>query len=66
MIILCAKKRCYNEANEQRFEQLRHLESAAAVTHTSLRYFANQPVTAIPIVTFSNMDQLTECVQAFA
>lgn len=55
-----------NEANEQRFEQLRHLESAAAVTHTSLHYFANQPVTAIPIVTFSNMDQLTECVQAFA
>lgn len=55
-----------NAANERLFEQLSKLENPEAVTHASLRYFAQQPVIAVPIVTFSNMDQLTECVRAFS
>lgn len=54
-----------NEANDRRFETLRHLESAEAVTHASLRYFEQQPVTAVPIVSFSSLDQLEECARAF-
>ena len=55
-----------NKHNEQLLEKLKTLGSARDVTHASLRYFAGQPVTAIPIVTFSTTDQLTECAEAFA
>lgn len=54
-----------NEANERRFDQLRKLKNTAEVTHASLRYFAHQPVTAIPIVAFSSVNQLLECTHAF-
>ena len=54
-----------NEHNEELMEKLNALDSAQDVTHASLRYFANQPVTAIPIVTFSTMEQLAECAEAF-
>lgn len=55
-----------SEANDRCFEELSKLESAEAVTHASLQYFTQQPVTAVPIVTFSSMEQLEECARAFA
>ncbi|MBP3637803.1 MAG: aldo/keto reductase [Clostridia bacterium] len=55
-----------NPHNEQLFAQLRSLPDRAAVTRESLRYFARQEVTAIPIVSFSSMEQLEECMRAFA
>lgn len=55
-----------NPHNEQLFAQLRSLPDRAAVTRESLRYFARQDVTAIPIVSFSSMEQLEECMHAFA
>ena len=54
-----------NPRNEQLLQRLSSLEGTADVTHASLRFFAGQPVTAIPIVTFSTLDQLTECAGAF-
>lgn len=54
-----------NARNEQLLQRLSSLETSADVTHASLRFFADQPVTAIPIVTFSTLDQLTECAGAF-
>lgn len=54
-----------NEANERLLKELSSLGSAEAVTHASLQYFERQPVTAIPLVSFSNMDQLMECARAF-
>ena len=54
-----------NEENERLFRQLEKLESAEAVTHASLRYFVQQPVRVVPIVTFSSIDQLEECARAF-
>ena len=47
------------------FEMMK-LPSAADVTRASLRYFAEQAVTAVPLVSFSNPDQLAECCSAFA
>lgn len=55
-----------NAENEMLYERLSKMQSAEAVTHASLQYFEHQPVPAIPIVTFSNMDQLKECARAFA
>jgi len=54
-----------NEHNEKLMEKLNALESTRNVTHISLQYFAGQPVTAIPIVTFSTAEQLAECAEAF-
>ena len=54
-----------NEHNEKLMEKLNVLDSPRDVTHASLRYFAGQPVTAVPIVTFSTEEQLTECAGAF-
>lgn len=54
-----------NEENERLFRQLEKLESAEAITHASLRYFVQQPVSVVPIVTFSSIDQLEECARAF-
>ena len=54
-----------NAMNEQQFEYLRGLESSEAVTHACLRYFDEQDVTAIPIVSCSSMEQLMECMRAF-
>lgn len=54
-----------NEENEQIFSRLCKLESREAVTQASLRYFLHQPVTAVPIVSFSNLQQLMECAAAF-
>ena len=55
-----------NDENEALVEKMRELPSAADVTRASLRYFARQDVTAIPLVSFSNMAQLEECCGAFA
>lgn len=54
-----------NAINEQQFELMRSLESSEAVTHRCLRYFDEQDVTAIPIVSCSSMEQLMECIRAF-
>lgn len=54
-----------NPRNDQLFEQLRMLPDRAAVTWESLRYFSRQAVTAVPIVSFSSLEQLEECVSAF-
>lgn len=54
-----------NPHNEQLFAQLQTLPDRAAVTRESLRFFSHQPVTAIPIVTFSSLEQLEECMHAF-
>lgn len=54
-----------NPHNEQLFAQLQALPDRAAVTQESLRFFSKQGVTAIPIVTFSNLEQLEECMSAF-
>lgn len=54
-----------NEDNERLVRELSKLPSAEAVTHASLQYFAHQEVTAIPIVAFSGMEQLLECMRAF-
>lgn len=55
-----------NARNDQELEKLLALDSARDVTHASLRWFAAQPVTAVPIVTFSTTEQLAECAGAFA
>jgi len=58
--------RTYDNAfNEQQFKLLGSLENSEAVTHKCLRYFDKQDVTAIPIVSCSSMEQLTECMRAF-
>ncbi len=54
-----------NPHNEQLFAQLQALPNRAAVTRESLRFFSRQSVTAIPIVTFSSLEQLEECMSAF-
>ena len=54
-----------NPHNEQLFAQLQTLPDRAAVTRESLRYFSRQSVTAIPIVSFSSLEQLEECMRAF-
>lgn len=54
-----------NPHNEQLFAQLQTLPDRADVTRTSLRFFSKQEVTAIPIVSFSSLDQLEECMSAF-
>nr|MBR4280143.1 aldo/keto reductase [Clostridia bacterium] len=55
-----------NPQNEKRFAQLRSLPDRAAVTRESLQFFSRQNVTAIPIVSFSSLEQLEECMSAFA
>lgn len=55
-----------NPHNEQLLAQLRMLPDRAAVTRESLRFFSRQSVAAIPIVTFSSLEQLEECMGAFA
>lgn len=55
-----------NEHNERLLEKLSTLPEARDVTAASLQYFAGQPVTAVPIVTFSTAEQLAECARAFA
>lgn len=54
-----------NPHNEQLFAQLQALPNRAAVTRESLRFFSRQSVTAIPIVSFSSLEQLEECMRAF-
>lgn len=54
-----------NPHNEQLFAQLQALPDRAAVTRKSLRFFSRQEVTAIPIVSFSSLEQLEECMRAF-
>lgn len=54
-----------SEENERLIAGLRSLDSAQAVTHASLQYFARQRVVAVPIVAFSGMEQLDECADAF-
>ena len=51
--------------NEALMAEMKKLPTAADVTRASLRYFAGQPVTAIPLVSFSSMAQLKECCGAF-
>ena len=51
-----------NPHNDELARQMRSLPDRAAVTRESLRFFARQDVTAIPIVSFSNEAQLLECV----
>jgi len=58
--------RTYDNAfNEQLFELLGSLENSEAVTRKCLRYFDEQDVTAIPIVSCSSMEQLIQCMRAF-
>jgi len=54
-----------NACNDRQFQALCKLKSSQQVTRRCLRYFDQQEVTAIPIVSFSSMDQLMECIQAF-
>ena len=54
-----------NLENDRIFEEIRQLPSAETVTRHCLRYFVDQPVTAVPIVTCNNADQLSECCAAF-
>lgn len=54
-----------NPENDRIFEEIRQLPSAETVTRHCLRYFVDQPVTAVPIVTCNNADQLSECCAAF-
>ena len=54
-----------NPHNEKVFAQLQSLPDRAAVTRESLQFFSRQSVTAIPIVSFSSMEQLEECMSAF-
>jgi len=59
-------RRAYdNPRNERLFEQMRTLPDRAAVTRESLKFFSQQKVTAIPIVSFSSLEQLEECMSAF-
>ncbi|MBO4884961.1 MAG: hypothetical protein J5602_06585 [Clostridia bacterium] len=53
-----------NDENEALMTDLGKLPSAA-VTRTSLRFFVRPDVTAIPLVSFTNMNQLMECCGAF-
>lgn len=55
-----------NPNNDQLSARLQALPDRAAVTRESLQFFARQPVTAIPIVSFSSLAQLEECMSAFA
>jgi len=54
-----------NAINEQQFESLRGLENSEAVTRRCLRYFDEQDVVAIPIVSCSSMEQMMECIRVF-
>lgn len=55
-----------NAENDQRFAPLAKLGDPTRITQRCLTYFQEQPVTAIPIVTFSSLSQLAECCDAFA
>ena len=55
-----------NPHNEHLFQTLSRLSTPAEVTCESLRYFARQEVCALPIVSFSSLEQLQECAAAFA
>lgn len=55
-----------NEHNERLFAKLQELPDRSAVTRESLRYFRRHGVTAIPIVSFTSIEQLEECMNAFA
>ena len=54
-----------NAENEALMADLGKLPSAAAVTQACLRFFVRPDVTAVPLVSFSNMNQLMECCGAF-
>ncbi len=54
-----------NPHNELLFARMKSLPDRAAVTRESLRFFSRQSVTAIPIVSFSSLEQLEECMRAF-
>lgn len=54
-----------NPHNDRLFAQLQALPDRAAVTRESLRFFSKQAITAIPIVSFSSLEQLEECMSAF-
>ena len=54
-----------NPENDRIFEEIRPLPNAEAVTRHCLRYFVDQPVAAVPIVSCNNADQLAECRAAF-
>ncbi len=54
-----------NDENEAMMAELEKMPTAADVTRASLRFFVRPDVTAIPLVTFSNMEQLKECCSAF-
>ena len=54
-----------NPENDRIFEEIRPLPNAEAVTRHCLRYFVDQPVTAVPIVSCNNADQMAECCAAF-
>lgn len=54
-----------NPENDRLFEALRSLPDRQSVTQETLHYFQRQSVTAIPLVSFSSMEQLLECVSAF-
>lgn len=60
-------KRTYdNPENDRIFErEIKNLKTSADVTRHCLRYFIDQPVTAVPIVSCSTMEQLAECCGAF-
>ena len=61
------KKTYDNPENDRIFEQeIKNLKTSADVTRHCLRYFSDQPVTAVPIVSCSSMEQLAECCGAFA
>lgn len=59
--------RTYQNAENDRIfdEQIKPLSSSAQVTQCCLKYFTHQPVTAVPIVSCSSMEQLEECCGAF-
>lgn len=54
-----------NPQNEALLAELTALPDRAAVTRESLRFFTRQPVAAIPVVSFSSLEQLEECMGAF-
>ena len=54
-----------NPENDRIFEEIRALPDAEAVTRHCLRYFVDQPVVTVPIVSCNHAEQLAECCAAF-
>lgn len=54
-----------NPANDETYTRLAALGDPVRITQACLRFFEDQPLTAIPIVSCGGLEQLSDCMGAF-